>query len=372
MLFSNNAFPVNEENGNIGTFQILDYNSHSERRTWLSIWESWAGREIYAHPDYVRLFAKASEHPICAAMINANGGGILYPLILRPLNVEPWTTPGTDVYDVVTPYGYGGAFEWATNQENANAFWTGLENWIKGKNVVSSFARLSLFSDQILAFPGDIEVRQSNVVRSLDLDDDALWRDYAHKVRKNVKRALHEKIEIEFDDDGQQLDSFLQIYYSTMDRNNASERYYFSESFFRQMIAALAGNFAFFHAIKSGKIISTELVLLSDKYIYSFLGGTLREAFQFRPNDLIKHRIIEWGRANGKKGYVLGGGYEGRDGIFRYKLSFAPNGEVPFRVGKKIHNLNLYQQLVGMREEWERSRNGLWNPNPEYFPKYRA
>jgi hypothetical protein len=353
-------------------FVVLSCNSPAGRQTWLNIWNSWPGKEVFAHPDYVKLFAGTSDIPVCAAMRTAKGGGILFPAILRHLNIEPWARLDKTVYDLITPYGYGGAFAWSVDEACARAFWSDWDHWIHENNIVSSFARLSLFPDQILQFPGDVEIKQSNVVRSLAMDEGAIWRDYEHKVRKNVNRALREGIEIELDESGQRIEEFISVYYSTMDRNRASERYYFSEQFFRQMIHELAGHFVFFHALKSKKVISTELVLISDDYVYSFLGGTLEETFQCRPNDLIKHKIIEWGKRNGKKGFVLGGGYSGRDGIFRYKLSFAPAGEVPFRVGKKIHNVNLYERLVQMREEWDVSRNAGMNPDADYFPKYRA
>ncbi len=70
--------------------------------------------------------------------------------------------------------------------------------------------------------------------------------------------------------------------------------------------------------------------------------------------------------------YILGGGPEGKDGIFKYKESFAPNGEVPFRVGKCIYNDEMYRYLVDCRRKWENSNQRNWIPIPEFFPEYRA
>jgi hypothetical protein len=367
-----NLFELEDKNPGDGVFEIFDYESESARQKWLRMWNAWPGREVFAHPEYVRLFARPDDYVICAAMKTRDEGGILYPLVLRPLHIEPWAKLTENIFDVVSPYGYGGAFAWRCSDKDARQFWGDWNRWTTEKRIVASFVRLSLFPDQILAFPGDIEFKQSNVVRSLDLDEDALWRDYAHKVRKNVKRALQEGVQIEFDECGARVDEFVKVYHSTMDRRGALGNYYFQESFFREMIAKLPGSFAFFHAIKSGELVSTELVLLSEFHIYSFLGGTIADAFHFRPNDLIKHSIIRWGRQNGRKFFVLGGGYEGMDGIYRYKLSFAPEGKADFYVGTQIHNAGLYKQIVRTREEWELSRGNAWSPTPGYFPKYRA
>jgi hypothetical protein len=75
---------------------------------------------------------------------------------------------------------------------------------------------------------------------------------------------------------------------------------------------------------------------------------------------------------NQKKAYVLGGGYTVRDGIFRYKLSFAPTGETTFRVGMKVHSSERYDELSCWRAAWEEAHGRQWVPASGYFPQYRA
>jgi hypothetical protein len=102
------------------------------------------------------------------------------------------------------------------------------------------------------------------------------------------------------------------------------------------------------------------------------LGGTLPDAFPLRPNDLLKHEIILWARETGKKAFVLGGGYGSDDGIYRYKKSFAPQGSVPFSVGTRIHDKNVYDHLVERRRLWESEHQNEWQPRSGWFPEYRA
>jgi predicted N-acyltransferase len=179
-------------------------------------------------------------------------------------------------------------------------------------------------------------------------------------------------VTVEMDFRGAKLDEFMDIYSSTMQRRMASESYFFSADFFRTIINELPGQYAFFHAIKEGRMISSELVLISVRYLYSFLGGTLSEAFACRPNDLLKHHIIQWGLETGKTAFVLGGGYGGPDGIFRYKRSFAPDGEVPFFINKMIWNEGLYKEIMEMRRKHEASKGITWVPRPAFFPEYRG
>lgn len=350
-------------------FEVLDAANAQERAMWLDYWNTWPTHEVFAHPDYVSLFTSCDERAMCA-VLDSIQGKVVFPFILRPLNSLNWFAGPNATYDIVGPYGYGGAY--AIGNPIPTLFWREFERWALHNKAVSVFTRLSLFPDQLIPFVGDIEIKSQNVVRYLDLDPDAMWMDYDHKVRKNVKRAQQNGLRVEIDLTGERLEDFLAIYYATMDRNNAASQYYFDRSFFQKIVNHLMTQFAFFHVWNDNQIVSSELVLLSHNYIYSFLGGTHQEAYPSRPNDLLKHTIIEWGRAQGKQAFVLGGGYKDNDGIFRYKKSFAPNGVVPFQVGKHIFDPQLYEELIKQRQNWETAHHKEWTPSSGFFPAYRS
>ncbi|HEY4262418.1 MAG TPA: GNAT family N-acetyltransferase [Schlesneria sp.] len=352
-------------------FKVLDRNKAAERTEWLALWNAWPEREVFAHPDYPALFAKPGDQILCAVEVTTSGG-VLFPFLLRPLAREEWVEDDNQSWDLVGPYGYGGVFAWGVDEDAENDFWVNFETWIERQNVVSSFVRLSLFPDQTIPFRGIVELNTSNIVRNLDIEPDALWREYEHKVRKNVNKAKQANLTVEIDSSGQRLEEFLAIYYSTMDRRDASGTYYFPKSFFESLCTNLSGQYLFFHVLHESKMISTELVLVSQQHLYSFLGGTLPDGFSMCPNDLLKHEVNLWGRTAEKHSFVLGGGYNGEDGIFRYKKSFAPQGVTSFFVGKQIHQPAVYDRLVSQRQQWEESRGVTWTPKPGYFPLYRA
>lgn len=343
-----------------------------EREQWLALWQRWPEREVAAHPDYARLFAGPRD-VVAAYALDAPGGGVLFPFVLRPVAAEAWAAPDEPAWDLVSPYGYGGAFCWDVDPAAvAEPYWAGFAEAVRQAGVVASFVRLSLFPGQVLPFPWMVAENAPNVVRSLGLDPDTLWYDYEHKVRKNVKRARAAGLTVEIDLTGARLPEFLAIYASTLDRRDAASGYYFSEVFFRSIVHDLAGQFAFFHVLAGQRVVSTELVLASPTHLYSFLGGTLAEAFADRPNDLLKHAVVEWGGRTGRRAYVLGGGYGGPDGIFRYKQSFAPGGVVPFSVGSAVHDPAAVERLVLHRAAFERARGVDWTPRSGYFPPYRS
>src|SRR6185295_7413176 len=265
------------------TFRILDAGLPQDRATWLSCWESWPDREVMAHPEFVRLFAREGDQVLAAAS-RTEQGGVLYPFILRPLETEAWSPQGQPGCDLTTAYGYGGPFAWGMDDQGTRAFWSRFDLWAKERSIVTSFARLSLFPEDLLPFEGEVALNSTNLVRTLELSDEDLWNDYLPKVRQNVRRARSRGCGLEVDPDGARLEEFHHVYTSTMMRRNASSYYFFPRSFFESILQMLKGHCAFFHVIHDGKVVSSELVLLSRRHAYFFLGGTLAESFELRPN----------------------------------------------------------------------------------------
>lgn len=348
--------------------EILDAGQKFQREAWLAVWREQPEREVFAHPDYARLFAREGDRVVAVIQRDA-GGTVLFPLILRPLAMEGWAE-GETCWDATTPYGYGGPYKWG--EVNAQVFWEAFDRWALSLPMVTLFARRSLFDDQLLCWRGDVEFKGQNVVRSLDLDEATLWMDYEYKVRKNVQKARRAGLKVVVDTDGDSLDTFLDIYQETMQRRGAENSYLYPRSFFEIIRQQLKGNFVFFEARKADAVVSVELVLCSAENLYSFLGGTRASAFEDRPNDLLKHEIIQWGRMRGYSRFVLGGGYRPGDGIYRYKLSFAPKGAVPFFVGKRVLLTDLENKLLSRRQAAELERGVSWTPRVDFFPRYRS
>jgi hypothetical protein len=353
------------------SFGVWDGTHAEDRQAWLQQWRQWPAAEVFAHPDYVQLFARPGQDRAMCAHATTRAGCVLYPLLLRDLSAERvWTPDLGPAADITTPYGYGGPFCWGGEQreELGQFFWRYFQSWADQHHIVSEFVRFSLFPQQLLPYPGQRTETQQNVVRSLEIDEEALWMDMRHKVRKNVKRARASSVEVVRDASGERFEDFRRIYHATLDRRDAERGYYFADEFFQAIHQRLQGQFMYFHALLDGRVVSTELVLVSKSNVYSFLGGTDSQAFEHRPNDLLKFEIMRWARGAGKLRFVLGGGRLPEDGVFRYKETFAPHGLVPFFTGRRILDAAQYARLAARREAL------ACNPllSATFFPVYRA
>lgn len=351
-----------------GQLRLLRGDVPNERGEWLALLDRNRNIEAFAHPAYLDLFAGAGEVPACIVFRDAQNQ-VLHPVLLRSLEAQI-ELPGelAGAMDICAPpYGWGGPFVSGerSREEAVGSFYAALGNWAREARVVTDYHTFCPL-DSVAGYPGEVAEKLPIVVRSLDLDDKALARDYRPKVRKNVKRARASGLVAEIDESGAHLDAFLDIYYSTMDRREAAGRYYFPRPFFEAIAAELKGRYVFVHVRKSGAIVSTELALVSHRSVYSFMGGTDASAYPERPNDLLKDELIRWSRHRGAEVVVLGGGVSGTDGIFRYKRSFAPSGVRPLKVGRWVIDPIAYDALVRQRE-----RCGPI-ASPAFFPAYRA
>ncbi len=351
-------------------FAVLDAGIDRDLARWIALWESWPAREPWAHPEYAKLFARPEDRAVCAAGEDA-GGAILMPLILRPLSAEPWAIAGERRLDATSPYGYGGPFAWGAGPRDDRGFWAAYEAWCRDERVVATFLRLSLFPDQLAALPGGVEGRLQNIVVPLTTPE-ALWNGYEGKVRRWVGVAQRAGLTVEVDLTGARLADFQRIYAHTMERNGADAWYLFPRAFFVHIVERLPRQFAFFHALSGGEVVSSDLLLCSPEHVYYFLGGTHADAFPLGPNYLLKHGIASWALAQGKKRYVLGGGYAADDSLFRYKRAYARRGEVLFSVASFVHDERGCGELAAQRAQFAAAAGTPWSPRTDFFPLYRA
>lgn len=339
---------------------ILEYTNIQNRILWLKYWNLTSPKEIYANPEYVNLYSNDNAKA-CCLVYHSDFGSVMYPVLVRDID---------DVYkDIINPYGYGGPIFWNVSDIDllTKDFYTELKQWAISNNVVSEFIQCYINLPVSDNYTGVNEYCKDHISVDLQCSEEDLWHSFKPKVRKNVKRAIKNNLTIKIDEDGDYLQGFMDIYFSTMERRNAKEYFYLKKKYFDLLITNLKGQFCFFHVFLDDVMVSTELVLVSDNNLYSFLGGTIEEYFKYRPNDFLKYEVMKWGIKNKKSSFILGGGYTPNDGIYSYKLSFAPNGECPFYTEKQIFIKDEYDRLVKKRKD----KDSDFDENSKFFPLYR-
>lgn len=337
--------------------RVLRAEAPADRSQWLA-YATTAGADPHSFPGFVELFANAGERARALHIAIADGEWLL-PFIERPL---PQWSPITGT-DITSPYGYGGPFHIVGRADTVAAL-RAVGHWATEAGHVSAFLRLSAnVADALEGKDRPPWIKDSGEIIVVDAarNPEQRWREYEHKVRKNVNKALRAGCDTTHGTDRQHWLAFRTIYESTMIRRNAEERYRFAPSFFAALRNAIPEGHEIILTVDArGEAISAELLLIGRRVAYSFLGGTLADAFSYAPNDLLKVRATDLLADRGVSSYVLGGGYIRGDGIFRYKRSFAPRGVRPFRTAQIIGDKTRYMQLQQTA-----------SASSDFFPAYR-
>jgi hypothetical protein len=307
-------------------------------------------RDIYYTPEYYKIYEELGDGKATCFVYKYEECIALYPFLLNCVNDIGYNLDKR-YYDIQGAYGYNGVITNSNSNLFINKFYNVFTDFCQSNNIIAEFTRFNpvLGNNKFSHYLNPLNT-MSNVI--VNLTQDNIEKDsYEYSTRKNINKAKKNNLIAykinpdQFTND--YLSEFLKIYYETMKRNDAHKYYYFPISFFNNITHYLKNNYCFYFVNFKSTIISTELVLYGDEISYSFLGGTLNEFFQYRPNDFLKNFIIQDLKKGGLKFFCLGGGEEG---VLKFKKSFAKNGIHPFFIGRKIHNPTVYDNIIG---QWE-------------------
>ena len=313
--------------------RVWDGRVAADRAAWVDAWGRMADGDPFSHPGFLEAFAGDGEVPMCAH--------------LRGLDDEAL----------------------------ARLFWQAFDAWARAARAVTEFVRLSL-DDDVLPSPGSVTPRLINYIAQLPATAQELWDSYAPKVRQNARHAQRAGVTIEIDTTGDRLAEFLAIHELTMERRGSEDRYRVCVETLTGLHEEMPGRFAYVYAMRAGRAVSVDLVLLGARTAYYHLGGTSADAFGLRPNDLVKTAAMEYARSAGRTRFVLGGGLHDGDGLERYTRGFAPRGAQDFCTTERILDPVVHGSLVRdleSRVRAERAAGGFpdWVDGPDFFPAYR-
>ena len=223
-------------------------------------------------------------------------------------------------------------------------------------------------------------MHNKTVFNDVDKDIEEIWKKEFKKNNRNaIRKSRKNGIEIfmcsaDGSNYNEVMNQFKQLYYSTMDKNNASNYYYFDKKYFSNFRRLLNCNHKLFYAVYNNKIIAASLVMFIDKYVHMHLSASNKEYIELSPNNPLDYEIIKWANYNGYKFVHHGGGTSSdqNDRLLKYKASFSKSTS-DFHLGYKIHNEKVYKELCSLNENINvNGANDIYNyGDKSYFPLYR-
>src|SRR5699024_9784923 len=112
------------------------------------------------------------------------------------------------------------------------------QKYCNENNIVSEFIRFHPIVENAKDFQVCYEVShiRNTVGTNLNDYDDPFQAEFSKSCRKNIRRALRDGISYKITKSPSDVSKFKEFYYSTMDRNNATEYYYFNDDYFNKCV----------------------------------------------------------------------------------------------------------------------------------------
>lgn len=342
-------------------FRILTISDSVE---WDEIVKSFKEYDVYYLSGYVKAFQIHGDGEPFLMYYNTPVLRAIYVYMRRSTCIE-------GIYDSITPYGYGGVlFEGDTTTTNIEDFWKGYRHKMNELNIVDGFIRYHPVLGNADYMRGVSDVIDLGKTIALDLTStEVVWENIISKNRNMIRKAVKNGVSIHHAKSRDLFSDFMQIYNATMEKDNASEYYYFKEDFYHSIYNDLKDNHEIFYAVYENKIVSIAIILYANQQMHYHLSGSLVEYRNLAPSNLLLYEAALWGIEQGFKTFHLGGGVgSGEDNLYKFKLAFNRNSDYHFSIGKQIYNQSEYDLLVEKRI----SHDSDFNKDSSFFPLYRS
>ncbi|MDO4940309.1 MAG: GNAT family N-acetyltransferase [Erysipelotrichaceae bacterium] len=267
-------------------------------------------------------------------------------------------------YDFTTPYGYGG---WLIEGEGSiDNLINEYKTWCKENSIISEVIRFHPIIANQERIRDVYDIMDLSKTISIDLtSEEEIWNNFSSKNRNVIRKAIKNNVTINKGLNKELMNSFVEIYNQTMNRDNADNYYYFKEEFYESILNDLKDNAEVYYAEYENKIIAASIILKENDKLSYHLSGSLREYGSLAPTNLLLYEVSKWGAQNGYKSFHLGGGVGSKeDNLYSFKKAFYKGDGFQYSIGRMIFNEELYNELVDKRKGEELRQN--------FFPLYRA
>ncbi len=271
------------------------------------------------------------------------------------------------LFDIVTPYGYGG---WLIEGNDFDTLKKEYEAFCVKENIVSEFVRFNPLLENWKGLADIYETIHLGDTVYIDTTfEDVIWQNISSKNRNVIRKAQKSGLKVYWGRDPEIIEPFMAIYNATMDKDSASDYYYFDTPFYESVLEDLKQNSMWFYAkTAEGEIAAIAIFMFCNGKMHYHLSASRREYQNLAPTNLILYEAAVWASNHGYLRLHLGGGVgSAHDSLYKFKKAFNRGDDTEFWIGKKVF---IEEQYISLTE----CRIAQTDPeiNNNYFPRYRA
>lgn len=269
-------------------------------------------------------------------------------------------------FDVVTPYGYGG---WLVEGADLDVLKSEYEVFGLKENIISEFVRFNPLLENWKGLEDIYEMIHLGDTVFMDTSsEEVIWQNLSSKNRNVIRKAQKSGLKVYWGRDVEIIRPFMEIYNATMDKDSASDYYYFNMPFYESVLEDLKQNAMWFYAkTTEGEIAAIAIFMFCNGKMHYHLSASRRECQNLAPTNLVLYEAAMWAANHGYVRLHMGGGVgSAHDSLYKFKKAFNRQPDSEFYIGKKVFNAQIYWELCEQRMKMEETAHS------GYFPAYRV
>ncbi|USG67143.1 GNAT family N-acetyltransferase [Brevibacillus ruminantium] len=304
-------------------------------------------------PDYILIDATREGGLTPAFFIYEEQQDVFYHAFLMG------AVPGTDLYDVQTPYGYGGALATTTSPSFLARSWAAYHEWCRENRILAELVRFHPLLENWRLYPGEVTLNRETV--AIDLTGDDLFAQYLTRGRRKVRKAWRQGFTVEWTDHAEFFSYFPRLYNQLMEDLEAASFYFFPDSYYQAWERFANAHYALCRW--EGQVVAAAFFYRNAEILEYHLSAASAAGKEWGATSLLIHEAARLGKEYGCRYLHLGGGTDPspENPLFFFKSGFSGQ-RGKFYLGKTIFLPERYEEL---RCDW-RMKNGA-EPNRVLF-----
>lgn len=326
---------------------------HSEK--WDQIVSSFAQYDIYYLSGYAKICQIHGDGEPCLFFYESDKLRCINVAMKRDIaTIQAFSDifPANTYFDLMTPYGYGGfLFEGEITDKELLEFQKVYTHYMQEQHIVSEFVRYHPILNNSLIARTVFPVIDKGKTAYMDITSpEVIWDNIKSNCRSNIRKAQKSEVIVEHTNDPALFNDFMAMYSEVMQKNNASDYYYFKEEYYAAIHKNLANQYKLFYALYKGKIAAMSLFIYANQQLHCHLACSDAQYKLLSLPGLLLYEAACWGNQNGLKTLHLGGGVGYKeDSLLRFKMSFNKNTNSIGTIGTNIYISEIYETLTCKR-----------------------
>lgn len=270
-----------------------------------------------------------------------------------------------ELYDLETPYGYGGPLSNSNEPAFLQRAFDAYRTYCQQQNIVCEFIRFhpfNLLSENSALFDMHFAERQVVIVDLEQCSEER--RQYYSKTTRNIVKKAAKNLTVH--SENVPISEFVSMYYDTMQKNIASDFFYFKEPYF-EALKQIKG-VSLLSIKKEQQYASIGFFMCSNELAHYHLSANNQELAKDNGNYLLLDAAFEHAKSQGCRYMMLGGGRTSspEDSLFKFKSKFSPLNKAFYIAG-----LDFLPEIRNQLNQLWLAQNPQLNA-PKLFQLYRS